>query len=77
MKLQEGLTLLMVCWLFLGMSLCWLSSEASGNDNFNMHPRERQDKFPTMYWLPKLHKRQYKERFIGKVIICNAQGVPQ
>ena len=27
--------------------------------------KERQDKLPTMYWLPKLHKRPYKARFIA------------
>ena len=26
---------------------------------------EGQDKLPTMYWLPKLHKRPYKARFIA------------
>ena len=25
---------------------------------------QRQDKLPAMYWLPKLHKRPYKDRFI-------------
>ena len=33
--------------------------------------KERQDKLPTMYWLPKLHKRPYKARFIAKVRFCN------
>ena len=27
--------------------------------------KERQDRLPTMYWLPKLHKRPYKARFIA------------
>ena len=26
---------------------------------------EGQDKLPTLYWLPKLHKRPYKARFIA------------
>ena len=28
--------------------------------------KERQDRLPTMYWLPKLHKKPYKARFIAK-----------
>ena len=31
---------------------------------FTVNVKERQDKFPTMYWLPRLHKRPYKARFI-------------
>ena len=27
--------------------------------------KEHQDRLPTMYWLPKLHKRLYKARFIA------------
>ena len=27
--------------------------------------KERQDKLPTMYWLPKLHKRPYTARLIA------------
>ena len=25
-------------------------------------------KLPTLYWLPKLHKRPYKSRFIAKLM---------
>ena len=32
--------------------------------------KERQDRLPTMYWLPKLHKRQYKARFIANSSSC-------
>ena len=33
---------------------------------FNVNVKERQDKLPTIYWLPnKLHKRPYKARFIA------------
>ena len=32
---------------------------------FSVCVNEGQDKFPTMYWLPKLHKRPYKARFIA------------
>ena len=32
---------------------------------FAVNVKERQGKLPTMYWLPKLHKRPYKARFIA------------
>ena len=32
--------------------------------------KERQDMLPTMYWLPKLHKRPYKARFITNSSFC-------
>ena len=32
--------------------------------------KERQDRIPTMYWLPKLHKRPYKARFIANSSSC-------
>ena len=32
--------------------------------------KERQDRLPTMYWLPKLHKRPYKVRFIANSSTC-------
>ena len=32
--------------------------------------KERQDKLPTMYWLPKLHKTPYKARFIADSSSC-------
>ena len=32
--------------------------------------KERQDRLPTMYWLPKLHKRPYKARFIANSSSC-------
>ena len=31
---------------------------------------ENQDKLPTLYWLPKLHKRPYKARFIANSSSC-------
>ena len=30
--------------------------------------KERQDKLPTTYWLPKFHKRPYTARFIANSI---------
>ena len=33
---------------------------------FSVCVNEGQDKLPTMYWLPKLHKRPYKARFLSE-----------
>ena len=38
--------------------------------NFAANVKERQEKLPTMYWLPKLHKRPYKARFIANSSSC-------
>ena len=32
--------------------------------------KEKQDRVPTLYWLPKLHKRPYKARFIAYSSFC-------
>ena len=37
---------------------------------FSVCDNEGQDKLPTMYWLPKLHKRPYKARFIANSSSC-------
>ena len=37
---------------------------------FVVNVKERQDKLPTMYWVPKLHKRPYKARFIANSSVC-------
>ena len=37
---------------------------------FSVNVKDRQDKLPTMYWLPKLHKRPYKARFIANSSSC-------
>ena len=37
---------------------------------FSVCVKERQDRLPTMYWLPKLHKRPYKARFIANTSSC-------
>ena len=37
---------------------------------FAVDVKERQDRLSTMYWLPKLHKRPYKARFIANVSSC-------
>ena len=37
---------------------------------FAVNVKERQDKLPMMYWLPKLHKRPYKARLIAISSSC-------
>ena len=37
---------------------------------FAVNVKERQDKLPTLYWLPKLHKRPYKARSIANSSSC-------
>ena len=37
---------------------------------FSVCVSEGQDKLPTMYWLPKRHKRPYKARFIANSSSC-------
>ena len=37
---------------------------------FSVCVNEGQDKLPTMYWLPKLHKRPYKARLIENSSSC-------
>ena len=37
---------------------------------FSVCVKERQDRLSTMYWLPKLHKRPYKARFIANSSSC-------
>ena len=37
---------------------------------FEVSIKEKQDRLPTLYWLPKLHKRPYKARFISNSSSC-------
>ena len=37
---------------------------------FSVCVKERQDRLPTMYWLPKLHKTPYKAGFIANSSSC-------
>ena len=37
---------------------------------FGVFVDEYHSKLPTLYWLPKLHKRPYKSRFIGNSSPC-------
>ena len=38
--------------------------------HFGVKAKENQDKVTTLYWLPKLHKRPYKARFIANSSSC-------
>ena len=38
--------------------------------HFSVKTKEKQDKVPTLYWLPQLHKKPYKARFIANSISC-------
>ena len=40
------------------------------HNKFAVDVKERQDRLHTMYWLPKLHKRPYKARFIANSSSC-------
>ena len=39
-------------------------------NKFAVDVKERQDRLPAMYWLPKLHKRPFKVRFIANSSSC-------
>ena len=42
-----------------------------------MSIKEKQDRLPTLYWLPKLHKRPYKARFIANSSSCTTTVLSQ
>ena len=44
-------------------------------NKFAVDVKERQDRLPTMYWLPKLHKRPYKARFIVNSSSCTTTEI--
>ena len=37
---------------------------------FSVSVHEDQERLPTFYWLPKLHKQPYKSRFIANSSLC-------
>ena len=37
---------------------------------FSVNVKDRNDKLPTMYWLPKLHKKRIKLDFYANSISC-------
>ena len=48
-----------------------VSNGAKIRNRYNQVPHLTQDtKLPTIYWLPKLHKRPYKLRFIANSNAC-------
>ena len=42
---------------------------------FSVCVKERQNRLPTMYWVPKPHKRPYKARFIANSSSCTTTPV--
>ena len=38
--------------------------------HFGVKSKENQDKVPTLYWLPKLHKNPYEARLIANSSSC-------
>ena len=40
-----------------------------------MSIKEKQDRLPTLHWLPKLHKRPYKARFIANSSSCTTTNL--
>ena len=45
--------------------------------HFGVKAKENQDKVPTLYWLPKLHKNPYKARFIANSSSCTTTELSQ
>ena len=46
------------------------SNEIPNKFAVHVDVKEGQDRLPTMYWLPKLHKRLYNARFIANSSSC-------
>ena len=44
-------------------------------NKFAVDVKEHKDRLPTMYWLPKLHKRPYKARFIANSSYCTTTDI--
>ena len=44
-------------------------------NKFAVDVKERKYRLPTMYWLPKLHKRPYKARFIANSSSCTTTEI--
>ena len=42
--------------------------------HFGVKAKENQDKVPSLYWLPKLHKKPYKARFIAILVLVRQQN---
>ena len=42
-------------------------------NTFAVDVKERQDRLPAIYWLPKLHSRPYKARFIANSSSCTTK----
>ena len=45
--------------------------------HFGVNAKENHDKVPTLYWLPKLHKKPYNARFIANSSSCTTTEFPK
>ena len=45
------------------------------DDNFNVKLTEKEQKLPQIYWIPKLHKKPYKSRFIAGSSSCTTTKI--
>ena len=50
--------------------LSLIGIDAIWQQKFGLFVDEDHSKLPTLYWLPKLHKRPYKSRFIANSSAC-------
>ena len=48
------------------------SSVVNDHLHISVNVKARQDKLPTMHWLPKLHKKTDKARFIANLNSCSS-----
>ena len=44
-------------------------------NKFAIYVKECKDRLPTLYWLPKLHKRPFKARFIANSSSCTTTEI--
>ena len=64
---------LLSCQPRVTVTSCFLIVDGHGCHtalHFGVKAKENQDKVPTLYWLPKLHKKPYKARFIANSSSC-------
>ena len=54
----------------VGKLVVLCKNDLANTIKFSVCVKERQDRLPTMYWLPKLHKTPYKARFIANSSSC-------
>ena len=50
------------------------SNDRVMNIHFGVKAKENQDKFPTLYWLPKLHKNPIKQDLLQILVLVRQQN---